>query len=149
MEQFLDMSFKELFEQYYNLIEALYRSYDRLQTIIDMVFPACVLRIIVCQYGFLIYIMTEAFYEIHYRKIMEEHKLQNTIHKQLKAIRKIYEVFLTYGMIKRKEFILKEPNEDKRIRINPYAKPKIEIHTPNVSYRIQLSNEIYDKAMWR
>ena len=93
MEQFLDMSPRHLFEQYANLLEALYRSYDKLQTMLDMVFPACVVKIFECQFLTFAdiikegydkirspgYIMTEEFFEIHYPKITEEYKLYRAI----------------------------------------------------------------------
>ena len=148
MEQFLDMSFRDLFEQYNNLAEALYRSYDRLNFIINMVFPACVLRTIEFQYGKNIHIMTEAFYEIHYRKIMDEYKLHNTIRRQLIIIWEIRKVLESYGMIKYDEYILQERNYQKYIHISVGHKPRIDIYTPNDSYRIQLSNKIYKEAMW-
>ena len=145
MEQFLDMSFRDLFEQYNNLAEALYRSYDRLNFIINMVFAACVLRTIECKFGNHIHIMTEAFYEIHYRKIMDEYKLHNTIKRQLIIIREIRKVFESYGMIKYDEYILQETNYQKYVHIGVHYKPRIDICTPNDSYRIQLSNKMYDE----
>ena len=143
MEQFLDMNFRNLFEQYNNLVEALYRSYDRLQNIIDMVFPACVLRTIDCKYGNHIHIMTEDFYDIHYNKIIDEYQLHNTINQQLKVIEQIHEVFYNYSIIKYSEFILQLKDYKKIIHIDVHEKPIIYINTNNGKYRIQISNKMY------
>ena len=145
MEQFLDMSFRDLFEQFNNLAEALYRSYDRLNFIINMVFPACVLRTIDCKSGDHIHIMTDAFYEIHYRKIIDEYKLHNTINRQLIIIRKIRELFTSYGVIKFHEYILQETFYQKFVNICISCKPRIYIYTPNGKYIIQLSHKMYDE----
>ena len=107
MEQFLDMSFRDLFEQYNNLLEALNRSYDRLQTMIDMVFPACVLMI-ENKFGRRMHIMTEAFYEIHYYKIIDECKVYITIEQQLNTIWEIHNMFEKHNNIKCDEYILQE-----------------------------------------
>ena len=145
MEQFLDMSFRDLFEQHNNLLEALHRSYDRLQIIIDMVFPTCVLRTIDCKDGYPIHIMTKTFFDIHYRKIIDEYKLHHTINRQLKVIQKIHEVFHNYRIIKYNEFILQPKNYEKFIHIDVHERPRIYINTNNGKYRIQISNIMYEE----
>ena len=148
MEQFLDMSFRDLFEQYNNLLEALNRSYDRLQTMIDIVFPACVLRI-ESKFGRIMYIMTEAFYEIHYLKIIDEYKLYYTIDKQLSTIWEIHHMFEKHNIIKYDEYILQERDYQKRVRIIISGKGYIEICFSNDSFRIKISDEIYNETKLR
>ena len=145
MEKFLDMSLRDLFEQYNNLLEALFNSYDRLQNIIDIMFPACVLITVNCRYGNRIHIMTGAFYDSKYRKIIDEYQLHNTIKRQLFAIQKIHEVFSSYSIIKSNEFILQPKDGKKYIHIGVHKKPIIYINTPNGVYRIHLSNKIFEE----
>ena len=148
MEQFLDMSFWDLFEQYNNLLEALYRSHDRIQTMIDMVFPACVLRI-ESKFGRRMHIMTEAFYEIHYYKIIDECKVYKTIEQQLNTIWGILYMFEKHNIINCDEYILQERDYEKNVPIIISSKPYIEICISNDSFRIKISDEIYNETMLR
>ena len=101
MDNFLDMSFNELMDQYGTLKNNLEKSFEGIKYRIDMTFPACVLRTVECKRDKrVINIMTEGFFEVHYNKINEEYLLYHIILLQLIVIGQVYKVFNSYGMAK-------------------------------------------------
>ena len=115
---------------------------------IDMVFPACVLKI-ENKFGKHMHIMTDAFYEIHYGKIIDEYKLYYTIDKQLSTIWEIHHMFEKHNTIKYDEYILQERDYEKNASVIISSKPWIEICTSNGSFRIQITDEMYNETMLR
>ena len=95
------------------------------------------------------HIMTEAFYEIHYYKIIDECKVNKTIEIQLKTIWEILNIIEKHNLINCDEYILQEIDYEKSVLIILSSKPYLEIWLSNDVFKIKISDEIYNETKMR